>query len=117
MKSLFIKKILILPLLGLCRPGAVPSPTPFNPPSYTPGSNRSNLNDESYKSPVSRFEQVFFAPPALIVLHNAAVTQLRYKFVLLVTLAFTSDLEADNCTHECALTLTRVGGLALSFVV
>jgi len=31
-----------------------------------------------------------------------------------LTLALTSDLESDNCTHEGALTLTRVGGSVLS---
>jgi hypothetical protein len=58
----------------------------------------------------------FFAPPALIVLHNAAVIRLRYQVVLFVTLALTSDLESDNCTHKGALALTRVGGSVLSIL-
>jgi len=60
---------------------------------------------------------VFFAPLALILLHNTAVIRLRYKVVLLLTLALTSDLESDNCTNEGALTLTLVGGLVLSDAV
>jgi hypothetical protein len=74
----------------------------------------SNLDDESYTSQVSWFEQVFFAPAALIVFHNITVIQLLYQVVLFVTVTLTSDLESDNCTQEGALTLTRVGGSVLS---
>jgi hypothetical protein len=51
------------------------------------------------------------------MLHNAPVTQLLLQVVLFVTLALMSDLESDNCTHEGALALTRVGGLVLSEAV
>ena len=77
----------------------------------------SNLDVESYTSPVPRFEQVLFAPLALILLHNAVVIQLHFRVVLLVTLALTSDLESDNCTHEGALTFILVGGSVLSDAV
>ena len=80
------------------------------PPATLLVTTVSNLDDENYTNPISWFEQMFCAPPALVMLHNATVIQLHYQVVLFVTLALTSDLESDNYTHEGALTLTRVGG-------
>jgi len=62
--------------LGLCRPGRP------NPPATLLVTTASNSDDESYTSLISWFEQMFFVPPALIVLHNATVNQLRYQVVL-----------------------------------
>ena len=79
----FYLKIFTLQPLGLCRPER-PHLLPATPLVTT----MSNLDHESYTSPVSWFEQVFFAPAALIVFHNTTEIQLRYQIVLFVTVAF-----------------------------
>ena len=117
---------------------ATPWTLPPRPPSYLHAATLlvttvSNLDDESYKSAVSWFNQVFvFAPPALIVLHNAAVIHLRCQVVLFVTLAG-ADVrfgigqlhtrrrpDVDTCgwfgAERCCLMCVGVTGENMAFV-